>query len=322
MSATSAKVALVNTASALSGSCPTGGSIVDFVGYGASATCFEGAGPTSTLSNTTAAIRSAGGCAETDVNSADFTSGSPTPRNTASPFNVCPGDQAPSVSSTSPTDGATEVATSANITLAFSEAVNAVGSWFSISCVSSGAHTASVSGGPTTHILNPDTDFAAAESCTVTVTASQVTDQDADDPPDTMEANAVFTFTTVLPLTPIHDIQGVAHRSPKVGTAVKTQGIVTARASNGFYVQDSSPDGDPATSEGIFIFTSSSPTVAVGDGLQIVGNVTEFRPGGSGGLVNLTTTELTSPSISILSSGTHYRRRPSSVPGAVCRRRW
>ncbi|MEY2577815.1 MAG: hypothetical protein QOI49_639, partial [Verrucomicrobiota bacterium] len=44
MSATAAKVALVNTTTALTGSCPSGASIVDLVGYGATASCFEGAG--------------------------------------------------------------------------------------------------------------------------------------------------------------------------------------------------------------------------------------------------------------------------------------
>ena len=45
MSATTGKVALVNNSIQLSGSCPNGSDpdIVDFVGYGSSASCFEGA---------------------------------------------------------------------------------------------------------------------------------------------------------------------------------------------------------------------------------------------------------------------------------------
>jgi predicted extracellular nuclease len=85
MSATAAKVALVNDAVALSGACPSSATIVDLVGYGA-ASCSEGS-PTPTLSNTTAALRDNGGCDETDDNSADFTELAPTPRNSAStPF--------------------------------------------------------------------------------------------------------------------------------------------------------------------------------------------------------------------------------------------
>ncbi len=95
MSATSGKVALVNATAALTGSCPLGGSVVDFVGFGSAANCFEGAGPTATLSNTTAALRAANGCTETDNNSTDFSAGAPNPRNTASPFGSCGGSTNP-----------------------------------------------------------------------------------------------------------------------------------------------------------------------------------------------------------------------------------
>ncbi len=152
---------------------------------------------------------------------------------------------APTVGSTTPANGATEVAPGANVSLTFSEPVDVTGDWYGISCASSGAHTATVSGGPTTFTLDPDAEFASGEMCTVTVLASLVTDQDADDPPDTMAGNFVFSFTTVLPVTPIREIQGAAHMSPKNGAIVKTQGIVTVlRPSSGagFYIQDPSPD--------------------------------------------------------------------------------
>ena len=103
----------------------------------------------------------------------------------------------------------------------------------------------------------------------------------------------------------IHEIQGSAHISPYSGQNVVTTGIVTALRSsggNGFYLQDPSADGDPETSEAIFVFTSSAPTVAVGDSVQVIGAVTEFRPGGASS-TNLTTTELTSPLITVVSSG-------------------
>ena len=58
MAATNGKVALVNGGGALSGTCPLDApTLVDFVGFGSSASCFEGAGATATLSNTTAALR-------------------------------------------------------------------------------------------------------------------------------------------------------------------------------------------------------------------------------------------------------------------------
>ena len=82
MSATAGKVALVTTAAALTGSCPLA-STHDFVGYG-TANCFEGTGPTGTLSNTTAAIRAGNGNTDTDNNAADFTVGAPAPQNSGS----------------------------------------------------------------------------------------------------------------------------------------------------------------------------------------------------------------------------------------------
>jgi endonuclease/exonuclease/phosphatase family metal-dependent hydrolase len=68
-------------------------------------------------------------------------------------------------------------------------------------------------------------------------------------------------------------------------------------------MQDPTPDADDATSEGIFVFTASAPTVAVGDAVEVDGRVMEFRPGGSTS-TNLTTTEITSPSVIVTSSGT------------------
>src|SRR5439155_25905699 len=87
LSATAGKVALVTTTTALSGNCPTGADIIDFVGYGSAANCFKGAAPAPAPSNTTAAIRGSGGCAETGNNASDFATGAPNPRNSASPAN-------------------------------------------------------------------------------------------------------------------------------------------------------------------------------------------------------------------------------------------
>src|ERR687884_1193560 len=302
MSATAGKVVLMsnNTTIASGTVCPLGA--VDLVGYGSGTNCSETL-PTATLSNTTAALRNGGGSVDTDNNSADFTVGAPTPRNT--------GDQAPFVASTAPANSAGDVALNSNITITFSEAVNVSGSWFSISCSSSGGHTATASGGPTTFTLDPGSDFVGSETCTVTVFAANVTDQDATDPPDNMAANYVFSFNTVAPPVAIHDIQGASHVSPKAGQTVSNvNGIVTAKRTNGFYMQDPSPDADPATSEGIFVFTSSAPSsVNVGDAVKVNGRVSEFRPGGASS-TNLTTTELTTPTTTILSSG-------NPLPGAT-----
>ncbi|HET7087488.1 MAG TPA: lamin tail domain-containing protein, partial [Anaerolineae bacterium] len=126
MAATGGKVALVNTTTPLGcngSSTPCSpaalAQIVDLVGYG-NANFFEGAGATPAPSNTTSVSRVSGGCTDTDNNNADFFAAAPAPRNTASPFNHC---EAPRVASTSPANGALNVARDANIAINFNEPV-------------------------------------------------------------------------------------------------------------------------------------------------------------------------------------------------------
>jgi hypothetical protein len=87
----SGKIAIAKPGSAFPvGSCPLPNSdILDFVGFGSTATCFEGSGPTPTLSNTTAAIRKTNGCTDTDDNAGDFSIGPPNFRDGISAFTVC-----------------------------------------------------------------------------------------------------------------------------------------------------------------------------------------------------------------------------------------
>jgi hypothetical protein len=93
MSASSGKVALVANQTLLTcgaAPCLPNANIHDFVGYG-SANQSEGNAPTTTLSPTTAVFRAGAGCTDTDNNRADFATGSPAPRNSASPLNSCGG---------------------------------------------------------------------------------------------------------------------------------------------------------------------------------------------------------------------------------------
>ncbi len=102
----------------------------------------------------------------------------------------------------------------------------------------------------------------------------------------------------------IHDIQGASHISPLKGKKVTAvPGVVTALMSNGFYLQDPTPDNTDNTSEGIFVFTSRAPTVAVGDAVEVNATVQEFRPGGKQGVNNLTVTELAKPTVTVTSHG-------------------
>ncbi|HYJ85638.1 MAG TPA: Calx-beta domain-containing protein, partial [Pyrinomonadaceae bacterium] len=92
MAATAGKVALVAGTTSLSGTgCPLAATVADFIGYGATASCFEVPGPAPAPSATTADFRKAGGCTDTNDNAADFFAHAPAPRNSASPLNDCSG---------------------------------------------------------------------------------------------------------------------------------------------------------------------------------------------------------------------------------------
>jgi predicted extracellular nuclease len=212
------------------------------------------------------------------------------------------GDPAPSVASTSPANGATEVAATTDVTINFSEPVSAAAGWYSISCATSGAHTATQSGGPQSYTLNPDADFAEGETCTVTGDATKVTDVDADDPPDQMAANHVFSFTTTALDAEINEVQGAAHLSPLSARTVRIEGIVTARRTagggRGFWVQDPTPDADSATSEAVFVVLgTTTPAAQIGSLVRVVGTVSEFRGGGDPD--NLTITQISSSNANV-----------------------
>ncbi|GAA4353654.1 lamin tail domain-containing protein [Angustibacter luteus] len=98
----------------------------------------------------------------------------------------------------------------------------------------------------------------------------------------------------------IEQIQGATHTSPlKDQLVTDVQGVVTAKGPRGFWFQSTTPDADDATSDGVYVFTSSAPAVAVGDAVSVDATVTEFFPGAGG----LSTTELTRPTVAVASSG-------------------
>lgn len=212
MSGTSGKVALASSTVALTGAQPVSTALVDLVGYG-SANGAENS-PTGVLSNTTAALRNAAGCTDTDSNSADFTVGAPLPRNSASALSTCGTDPQP-------------------------EAVS------------------------------------------------------------------------------IPTIQGGGSTSAYVGQKVTTSGVVTRVNNNGFFLQDPSGDGNALTSDGLFVFTGSAPTVNAGELIQLVGTVAEFNTGAAGNADTAahTVTELTGVSgITVLAAGQSVAPTVISLP--------
>lgn len=89
MSATLGKVFLTNTTTTLTTTCPSSAAIVDFVGFGSTASCFEGTAPAPAGSNSLAVTRLNSGCTDSNQNSTNFAAQTPNPRNTSSPTFTC-----------------------------------------------------------------------------------------------------------------------------------------------------------------------------------------------------------------------------------------
>ncbi|MFG2499671.1 endonuclease/exonuclease/phosphatase family protein [Streptomyces sp. NPDC048441] len=105
----------------------------------------------------------------------------------------------------------------------------------------------------------------------------------------------------------IHDIQGTTRLSPLANQQVTgVTGIVTgvrSYGSKGFWIQDPKADADPATSEGVFVYTGSAAlTVKAGDAVRVSGTVSEYVPGGAAS-GNQSLTQLTKPTVTVESSG-------------------
>lgn len=75
---------------------------------------------------------------------------------------------------------------------------------------------------------------------------------------------------------PLSQLQGDTAASPHAGQTVAAVGLVTALTTDGFYLQDPVGDGDPRTSDGLFVYTGRAPQTTVGDCVTVVGPLIEF----------------------------------------------
>lgn len=200
MSATAGKIALVKNGDSLTGSCPVGNDpdIVDFVGYGSTASCWEGTARAAAPSSATALFRANGGVTDTNQNGSDFTTGAPNPRRTAPIVEL-----GHWVASSDPTTDGTNVPHDATITVNFSEPVDVDASWFNINCASSGSHndaTIAHTSDFKSYAITPNVNFSFGEQCTVTIKKDAIHDRDTDDSApntDTLFADYVWSFTVV-----------------------------------------------------------------------------------------------------------------------------
>lgn len=109
--------------------------------------------------------------------------------------------------------------------------------------------------------------------------------------------------TTSVPSAPrrIGDLQGAGERSPFEGQRLRMQGVVTGNFSaglGGFFMQDAvgEDDGDPATSDGVFVQwpREAEPRVRRGDRVRVNAVISELGPEGA------TMTTLTDAKVEVL----------------------
>ncbi len=289
MSGTTGKVALVNDTATLVGATPATPNVVDLIGFG-TANGAEGTRAPA-MSNTLALFRANGGCADTDNNVADFATAAPAPRNSNSPFNSCNGPVAAPIVLTCPASLAIEQGAGGAVALTGTDSdsiVNAAaitgGSTAGISLT--GFTPATANGGVASVNLQADSSLTAG-SYPVTVRFTN----------DAAQEQSCTVTVSVTGSATIAQIQGSGATSPFNNMVVLTEGVVTHKVGNGYFLQDGG-DGNPATSDGLFVFTSGA--VNVGDRLRVRGTITEFKPTGA----PLTYTEMKDVTeTTVLSSG-------------------
>lgn len=274
MSGTAGKVALVASTTPLSGGTPAG--VVDLVGYGG-ASYYEGA-PTPQLSNTTAVLRNAAGCTDTDNNASDFTVGAPAPRNSGSALKQCGVPQLPPVVATCP----------ANLTLALGvDGVAELSATDADGIVNRAAITSAAVPGISLVNFLAAADAGGTATANLSVAASvpagtyPVQVRFGND--QQQEADCAISVSVSAPAAvtrTIPQIQGEGDTSPYANTVQTTEGVVTAKIATGFFIQDADGDGNPLTSDGLFVYTTAANlgTVQRNDRIRITGTVSEYTP--------------------------------------------
>ena len=317
LSGTAGKVALVDSTTALAcgatgttpAPCGTGqvALILDLVGFG-SATLFEGSAAVATLSNTTAAHRAGAGCTDTDNNGADFTVTAPAPRNTASALNACAGGTDPtnpagsgSASPAALTNGDTTL-----LTVSVIPGTNPASTGITVQ-----ADLTAIGGIASQPLLDNGTqgdqqagDLVFSWQGTVTGAAPGLLSLPVSIADGQSRSASASIALSIVTEASIPEIQGAGVGSPlAVGTQVVTEGIVTAVRANGYFIQSAAgeEDNDPATAEGVFVFTNTAPPAdaVVGNRVRVAARVTEFSRTPHG----FPLTQLSNASLQVLLAG-------------------
>lgn len=278
LSATSGKVLLSSSVTPMSGAAPSGAALLDLVGFGTPNAAETAAAPGP--SNALAIFRAGAGCTDTDNNSADFSTGAPVPHNSASERNVCGAPVTPPIVAVCP----------ANLSVLLGSAGTAA---LSASDVDGIVNSATITSGAAAGISLGDFVAAPAVGQSATVTLRAAATLAAGSYPvvinfgnDQAQTTSCSVTVNAQPLAgvshTIPQIQGNGAASPYVNTVQTTEGVVTLKVATGFFIQDVNGDGDPTTSDGLFVYTGTAGNNAVvGDLVRVTGGISEYTPTGA-----------------------------------------
>ncbi len=293
LSASSGKVALLSNSVAIGAvTCPpVAANLLDVVAYGSSTACEGNPAP---LISATSSVKRKAGNNNTGSNAADFLLTSPpTPRNSVNGGGV----STVSISQITPSS-VTAGSSATNITV--------TGTGFGSDSVVNFSGQAQIVplaaniGASSILVTVPATYLAVAGTPTISVTSGGITS-------NTLTFTVGALTSTCAETATIAQIQGTGSKSAYVSTVIQntSMGVVTYKKSTGFFMQMAVGDGDVNTSDAIYVFTSTAPTVNLGDSVCVTGKISEYYNGGSVILTDPdnTQTEYTSVSVVTLSTG-------------------
>lgn len=278
MSGTAGKVLLSNSKTAQTLANPTGAAVIDLVGFG-TANGFEG-NVAPAPSNTLSIARANGGCSDTDDNGLDFASGSVTPRNTASPRNACGGPVVHQIITSCPASLALAVGNGGNAVLRASDVDGVVNAAILSSPAVAGISLASFSAAG---VAGESASVSLLVAAGVPVGNYPVIVSFSNDQQQTASCKVDVAVQGLAAIShTIPQIQGSGAASPYANSVQTTEGVVTLKVGTGFFIQDAAGDGDPSTSDGIFVYTGNTgTTVQPGELVRVTGTVFEYTPAGA-----------------------------------------
>ena len=107
-----------------------------------------------------------------------------------------PTDQPPTVEEIIPANEAADVPVDKLLSITFSEPVFLMLGWLNLSCEKGGIFSYHIDYGPVQYSISTDKDFEYFDTCTATLKADKIYDLDIDDPPDFMDKDYTYTFST------------------------------------------------------------------------------------------------------------------------------